>query len=82
VLLPVGGGGQPQTLVPTDFGQDLMQPVWSPDGKVIALAYSNLLRPDSWLDETSQIYIVNADGSGLSVVPRAERVISVSWRPE
>jgi Tol biopolymer transport system component len=82
LLLSVSGGGSPQTLVATDFGQDLMQPVWSPDGKVIALAHSNLLTPDSWLDETSQIYIVNADGSGLTVVPRAELVISVSWRPE
>jgi hypothetical protein len=30
----------------------------------------------------SRLYIVNADGSGLSLVPNVEHAICPDWRPE
>jgi Tol biopolymer transport system component len=50
---------------------------WSPDGKAIAFAASFI----EFL-EGSPLYIVNADGSGLSMVPNTEDVADVAWRPE
>ena len=52
-------------------------PVWSPDGKALALATS------SWgADMGTRLYIVNADGTGLSAVPGVEAAMDPAWRPE
>ena len=48
---------------------------WSPDGKALAIASQS---------ETgfSRIYIVNADGPGLSAVPGITDAREPAWRPE
>jgi Tol biopolymer transport system component len=82
VLLQVDGGGTPFTLVSEDLRIDLVQPAWSPDGKAVALAHQALITDGDTLDDTSEIYVVNADGSGLTAVPNVTGAYSVSWRPE
>ncbi len=87
VLLPAGGGA-PVTLVdkvtakgyvPHDtygatYGVAL---TWSPDGKAIAFASTY-----GGFCPGSALYVVNADGSGLSVVPNTGMIWEPSWRPE
>jgi len=83
VTVPVDGSETPVTLVDTDFELDLVQPAWSPDGQALALAHSDLMTPASVYDAASLgLWVVNADGSGLTTVPNAEGVISIAWRPE
>ena len=50
---------------------------WTADGRALVLGGSNV-------GETrgSRLYIVNADGSGLSLVPNVEHAICPDWRPE
>ena len=87
VLLPADGGA-PVTLVdqvtakgyvPHDtygatYGVAL---TWSPDGKAIAFASTY-----GGFCPGSALYVVNADGSGLSVVPNTGMIWEPSWRPE
>ena len=54
---------------------------WSPDGAAIAFAASSD-RTRTPYPRGSALYIVNADGSGLSVVPDTGRVWDPAWRPE
>jgi Tol biopolymer transport system component len=82
VVVPASGRGRPVVLL--DHAS-LYRPVpvglydfsWSRDGKMIAFAASE------FKGETgSPLYIINADGSGLSVVPNTGPVFSPAWRPE
>ncbi|MCX6373563.1 MAG: LpqB family beta-propeller domain-containing protein [Actinobacteria bacterium] len=82
VLLPANGDGKPVMLV-TEVSNmiDMTQSchvrlAWSPDGKAIAFAAS------VWNPTGSALYIVNADGSGLSTVPNTGEVREPAWRPE
>jgi len=50
---------------------------WAPDGKVLAMAAA-----DDGTPRGSRLYIVNADGSGLSAVPGVETAFDPAWRPE
>ena len=82
VLLPANGDGKPVVLV-TEVSNmiDMTQSchvrlAWSPDGKAIAFAAS------VWNPTGSALYIVNADGSGLSTVPNTGEVRDPAWRPE
>ncbi len=87
VTLPATGAGSPVVLVdqvaakgyvPTrnglPFGVALS---WAPDGRALAFATSDM--DDS---AGSALYIVNADGSGLSAVPDTGGVWDPAWRPE
>lgn len=83
VAIPVEGGGSPVTLLdrPSRFVPSGIvgkwTPVWSPDGKALVLAAS------SWGSDTGpRLYIVNANGSGLSAVPGVKAAMDPSWRPE
>ena len=49
---------------------------WTPDGKAVVLT-SNLL----YSLHGTRLYVVSADGSGLSAVPGIENAIDASWRP-
>jgi Tol biopolymer transport system component len=75
------GGGEPVTLLES-VGQlikddPLVALAWSPDGKALAVASSSLN-----VQRGSPLYIVNADGSGLSQVPGIDAVYDPAWRPE
>jgi Tol biopolymer transport system component len=87
VLLPAGGGA-PVTLVdqvtakgyvPHDNygGTQGVALTWSPDGKAIAFATTY-----GGFGPGSALYVVNVDGSGLSVVPNTGMIWEPSWRAE
>ena len=63
IRLPMSGNHQPQELegaLPWDS-----QPVWSPDGKRIAL-YSDRVFDLTNADDNVDIYVMNADGSNMT----------------
>ena len=84
VLLPASGEGTPVVLV-DDMSQYVLSMsvrlTWSPDGKAIAFAASSDKTRTPY-PRGSALYIVNADGSGLSVVPDTGKVWDPAWRPE
>ena len=49
-------------------------PAWAPDGKAVAVAAFGSIG--------SPLYIVMADGSGLSAVPGIDNAADPAWRPE
>jgi len=51
-------------------------PAWAPDGKALAVASGD------YTGEGSRLYIVNADGTGLSAVPGIESAVDPAWRPK
>jgi Tol biopolymer transport system component len=87
VTLPATGTASPVVLVeqvaakgyvPTRFGLPFgVALTWAPDGRALAFATSDM--DDS---AGSALYIVNADGSGLSAVPDTGGVWDPAWRPE
>ena len=83
LAVPVDGAGSPLTLLDqaSRFRPGGLvgrwAPVWSPDAKSLALVTG------SWGGHTGpRIYIVNADGTGLSAVPGVDAVMDLDWRPE
>ncbi len=66
----------PRTLLDTDFAYKWAQIVWSPDGNALAIAMSSFAELYGF-----PMYIVNADGSGLTKVPNADDAYSIAWRP-
>jgi len=50
---------------------------WTPDGKALVVAASDELEPDG-----SRLFVINADGSGLSAVPGIKFAWNPAWRPE
>lgn len=83
VVRPVKGGETPVTLVdvmndPVDLGSR-SSPCWTQEGAALVMATS------AWgvdFASGSGIYVVNADGSGLSVVPGVSGAFDPAWRPE
>ncbi len=77
VIVRVAGDGAPVTLLDpvAAYARDSVGVAWSPDGKALAIAGQN---------ETSfeRLYIVNADGTGLSAVPGVDSAKDPAWRPE
>jgi Tol biopolymer transport system component len=80
-LRPNGGAGDPLVLVDQLPTYDIDDPnvtlTWSPDGRAIAFSRSTEnMGP-------AALYIVNADGSGLSKVPNTDYLVwTAAWRPE
>ena len=75
-ILTMDGSQPPRTLLDTDFAYKWAQIVWSPDGKALAIARSSFGGVHGF-----PLYIVNADGSGLTKVPNADDAYSIAWRP-
>jgi len=76
-VLPVGGGKAVTLLDPaTDYLGDILAVVgWSPDQKALAIA-------GLFDNGGTRLYIVNADGTGLSAVPGIDAARDPAWRPE
>lgn len=71
------GGGTPVRLLDprSDFiSDDIAASAWTPDGQALAVAGTG--------PKGSLLYVVDADGSGLSVVPGVEAAAYPAWRPE
>jgi dipeptidyl aminopeptidase/acylaminoacyl peptidase len=79
-IVPVQGGG-PEVLITTLvnylFPEPRTVPSWSPDAKHLALTGCSLTSVAG-----SSIYIINADGSGLSAIPGVTAARDAAWRPE
>jgi hypothetical protein len=79
--VPLPGSGAPVTLLEpaSDFVNDPeVWTTWLPDGTALALANGS----GYYGNKGSRIYIVKADGSGLSAVPGIEDALDPAWRPE
>lgn len=72
VILHMDASRSSATLVEGDFRSVVVALAWSPDGQAVAMATSNFDSPTG-----SDVYIVNADGSGSTTVPNA----GSSWDP-
>jgi Tol biopolymer transport system component len=79
VVTAANGGDKVKILDPvqTYLGRATANPSWSPDGKVLAVAAN--IWTDTQFD--TGIFIVNADGTGLSVVPGIDAAFDPAWRP-
>lgn len=76
VIVPVRGGDPVTLLDPVSaYAEISVDAAWAPDGKALAIASQS----ESGF---SRIYIVNADGTGLSAVPGVDSAKEPAWRPE
>ena len=77
VVVRVSGDGASVPLLDpvAAYAQISVEVAWSPDGEALAIAGQ---------DEASfeRLYIVNADGTGLSAVPGVDSAKDPAWRPE
>jgi Tol biopolymer transport system component len=81
VVMPMHGGGKKATVLDhaERFGFLTKEDVavsWTPDGQALALATSGSS------DGGSPLFIINADGSGLSAVPGITSANDPDWRPQ
>jgi Tol biopolymer transport system component len=77
VVLPASGRGTPRVIVkpvPDSLTGKVVSLSWSPDGKAVAFSNDSYDAPAG-----SDLFIVNADGTGLSVVPDTGPVWEVDW---
>ena len=77
LVYPLDDSQPPTSIFDLPFFADYIQPTWSPDGKTIAIASSNM-----WTSSGSKLYLVNADGSGSIEVPIDRGVFDPAWKPE
>ena len=76
-VLPASGRGRPKAIVkpvPDSISGGMVSLSWSPDGKAIAFSDDGYNAPPG-----SGLFIVNADGTGLSMVPGTGPVWGVAW---
>ena len=79
-VAPVQGSSDSVTLLDPvyDYMADPWSiPTWSPDGNALAISSCSLFGMTG-----SPIYVINADGTGLSQVPGIETANDAAWRPE
>ena len=77
-VMNADGSGQPTKLASGELLKDRVpraaRPLWSPDGRMIAFL--------SWRDGNYDVYVMNADGSGLTNVTRSRaNESSFAWSP-
>jgi len=78
-VAPMRGSGASVTLLDPVYhymSDPWTVPTWSPDGNALAIASSSLFGMTG-----SRLYIINADGSGLSKVPGVGNADDPDWRP-
>jgi Tol biopolymer transport system component len=77
VVVPVRGSGPPVTLLDpvAAYAHETVDVTWSPDGKALAIAGQS----ETYME---RLYVVNADGTGLSAVPGVDAAKEPAWRPE
>jgi Tol biopolymer transport system component len=77
-ISPLGGGAPTKILENTEL-EIPGPPSWSPSGQQIAFS---ALGPGESPDRDTTIYIVNADGSGLTELPSLGNDINPAWSPD
>ena len=81
VVMPLHGDGPAVTLLhpALQYIPDGGEPTaaWTADGGALVLGSSGVGERLG-----SNLYVVNADGSGLTAVPGVENALSAAWRPE
>jgi Tol biopolymer transport system component len=78
--VPTYGQGSPVVLSDLNnlvFQCPFVTASWSPNGKAIAFGCS-----DYYVRTGGALYIVNADGSGLTIIPNTGPAMDPVWRPE
>jgi TolB protein len=79
-IAPVQGDGTP-VMVATSVSYLIPDPwtvpSWSPDGRVLAISNSDIFGVRG-----APIYVINADGTGLTAVPEVTKANDAVWRPE
>ncbi len=77
MVIPLDGSQPSRAIFDVKFSTYAVQPSWSNDGKIIAIA------ANSWGTAFgSDLFLVNADGSGFSKVPLEKGVWDPVWKPE
>jgi dipeptidyl aminopeptidase/acylaminoacyl peptidase len=80
-LMPTRGGGTPVTLLDpvSDYAiGNALGAAWAPNGRALAFCSFGY---DS-ADHGDRLYVVNADGTGLSAIPGIDNAQDPAWRPE
>ena len=81
---PVQGDAAGQVTLLDDTTGYVLDPFtrvsWSSDGRALTFSSSGAYLSHS--DDGSYLFVVNADGTGLSRVPGIERVFDPAWQPE
>jgi Tol biopolymer transport system component len=87
-VLGTRGGGSPETVLEpvTDYIRNHegypASPSWAADGRALAVGTSSYCWGHSLTAASSRMYVVNADGSGLSAVPGVDNALDPAWRPQ
>jgi Tol biopolymer transport system component/cytochrome c553 len=79
--------GKPERLTNLKQGEFSSGPAWSPDGKQIAFSYYKLPANTKFpVPDGTDVYVVNADGTGLREIARHDirgaTLLNPVWRPE
>jgi len=77
-ISPLRGGAPTKILEDTEL-EIPGPPSWSPDGQQIAFS---ALEPGESPDRDTTVYIVNADGGGLTELPSVGNDINPAWSPD
>jgi len=85
-LVPTNGEGELRLLLNARAGRDFSSPAWSPNGKQIAFYAYMRTSEGGELSQTSEVHVVNADGSddttvGKSVVQTrlSQEAVPIQW---
>jgi TolB protein len=80
-IAPVHGGATPVLLTRALtflFAEPYPATSWSPDGTAMVMTSSSI----TGYGYGSPLYVINADGSGLSAVPGVEHAMDAAWWPQ
>jgi Tol biopolymer transport system component len=70
-LVPLNKPGEPRLVLQAQSAQNISSPVWSPDGKRIAFYSHGQTAEAGGFSQTSEVHVVNEDGSAEMTVGRS-----------
>jgi Tol biopolymer transport system component len=70
-LVSLNKPGEPRLVIQAQSAQDISSPVWSPDGKRLAFYSHGQTAQAAGFTQTSEIHVVNDDGSAEMMVGRS-----------
>jgi Tol biopolymer transport system component len=85
-LVPMNGEDEPRLVLKAQSGRQFSSPAWSPDTKRIAVYAYMQTAEGNGLSQTSEVHVVNADGSGDMTVGRSvvqtrfsQQAVPIRW---